>query len=179
MQHLRGHDHRFLVMYRLSDQYTLDTWDLLLWHFDTQVATGNHDAECHIQDLIGIVNAVLVLDLGNDLDRAVQFIQDLLNRQHILFAAYERVGNEIHIVLGRQRNEITITPGDGGQADAHPRYIDTLATSHNAIIQDTAEQIARSDSNHFQINLAIIDQHIVAHFHLIRDIGIGDINGLT
>ena len=46
--------------------------------FDTQVATGYHNAVGHFENLVDIVHTFLVLNLGNDSDVAVVGIEDSL-----------------------------------------------------------------------------------------------------
>lgn len=73
--------------------------DLLLGHFDAQVATGNHNAVGHLQDLVDLVYPFLVLDLRNDLDRALVLVEYLLYIQYVLTVAHERVSDEIDFLL--------------------------------------------------------------------------------
>ena len=80
-------------------------WNFLLWHLNAQVAACHHDTESHAQYLIHIVYPFLILNLGDDLDRALQLIQDLLHRQHIFLATHEGVRDEVNIMLHREGNE--------------------------------------------------------------------------
>ena len=89
MQHLGCHDHRLLHLHALADQDTLNTRNTLCRDLDTQITTGNHDTVSGFQDLVDIIHAFLVLDLGDDLDRAVIFIQDTLDIQHVLLVSHE------------------------------------------------------------------------------------------
>ena len=87
MKHLRSHDNRLLHLHAFTDQHTLDTRDLLGRNLDTQVTTSDHNAISHFQNLLDIVYTLLILDLSDNLDRAVTLVQDTLDIQYVLFVA--------------------------------------------------------------------------------------------
>ena len=99
MEHLRGNDNRLLGKDTFANQQTLDARNTFLWNFDTQVATGYHNAVGHFENLVDIVHTFLVLNLGNDSDVAVVGIEDSLYIQNILSVAYERVSDEVDVFL--------------------------------------------------------------------------------
>ena len=108
MEHLGSHNYRLLHFHAFADQYTLDARDLFCRNFDTQVTAGDHDTVSHFQDFVDIVDPFLILDLGDDLDRAFMFVEDLLDIQYILFVSYKRVGDEIEVVLDSPKNVFTV-----------------------------------------------------------------------
>ena len=99
MKHLRGNDNRLLGKDTFANQQTLDARNTFLRNFDTQVATGYHNAVGHFENLVDIVHTFLVLNLGNDSDVAVVGIEDSLYIQNILSVAHERVSDEVDVFL--------------------------------------------------------------------------------
>ena len=97
MKHLSCNNHRLLCQNTFADQHTLDTRNTFLRNFDTQVATGYHHTIRHFKDLVNVVYALLILNLGNNADITVVCIQNLTDIEHILTVAHERVSDEIDI----------------------------------------------------------------------------------
>lgn len=64
-----------------------------------RVAAGYHNAVGHFENLVDIVYAFLVLNLGDDSDVAVVSVEDGFYIKNILSVAYERVGNEVDVFL--------------------------------------------------------------------------------
>ena len=95
MQHLGRNDYRLLDFYTFTDQNALNTRDFLGCYFDAQISTGNHDTIGSFQDFINIIYSFLVFYLGNDLDRTIVFVQNMLDVQYVLFAPDKRVGDEV------------------------------------------------------------------------------------
>ena len=64
------------------------------------VAAGHHDAVGHREDLIDVLHALGVLDLGDDLDEiALAAVQQAADLQDIGGAAHKGGGDEIKALL--------------------------------------------------------------------------------
>ena len=83
MKHLGSHNNWLLSLHTLGDDSALNTRNLLDWHLNTQITTGNHDAVASINDFINIIYTLLVFNLRNNLDITVVSIQDVLNSLYI------------------------------------------------------------------------------------------------
>ena len=108
MKHLRCHDNRFLYFHAFADQHALDTRNFFGRHFDSQVTAGDHDPVSDFEYLVDLVYAFLVFYLGDNLDRAVMFVQDTLDVHHVLLVTDEGVSDEIQIVLDRPEDILTV-----------------------------------------------------------------------
>ena len=71
VKHLRGHYHRLVFENALVDERTLYAGDSLGGYFDAKVAAGYHDSIGGVEDLVEVVDAFLVLYLGDYLYAAV------------------------------------------------------------------------------------------------------------
>ena len=89
MKHLSSHNHRLLGQGTFLDKHSLNTRDFLLWHFDTQITTGNHHPIGHFQNFINIVYPFLVFNFSNDADIASIIIQYFTDIQYILFITHK------------------------------------------------------------------------------------------
>ena len=82
----------------------LDGGKLRKRHLHAQIAPGHHDALADGADLIDVVHAGLVLDLGDHVDiRAAVLGQEALEVQQVLFAGDERRRHEIDLVADAEQ----------------------------------------------------------------------------
>lgn len=51
--------------------------------FDPQIAPGDHHPVRSLDDFVQVVDPLLVLDLGDDLDRTVVTVENLLHGMHV------------------------------------------------------------------------------------------------
>ncbi len=100
----------------LTDEHTLDAGNTFLRNFDTQVTTSYHHTVSYFQNFIDIINAFLILNLGNNTDVAVMSVQNFLYIENILFIAYKRVGNEVYVLLNGIK-DIVCGPSPSEKAD--------------------------------------------------------------
>ena len=66
IQHLSGGDHLKACVIGFFDQLLLDNRNLLQRNFHAQVASGNHDAVGHIDDLVDVFHTILIFNFGDD-----------------------------------------------------------------------------------------------------------------
>ncbi len=71
VEHLGGHYYRLVFENALVDERTLYAGDSLGGYFDAKVAAGYHDSIGGVEDLVEVVDAFLVLYLGDYLYAAV------------------------------------------------------------------------------------------------------------
>ena len=179
VQHLCSHDHRLLHLYTFPDQHTLNARNLLSRHLDTQVTAGNHHTVSHFQNLIDPIDTLLVLNLGNDLDRAVVFVQNPLNIQHVLFVADKGVGNEVQIILDRPQDILAVLLRQRRQVNTYTRHIDTLAATDRGIILHFTHQVIRTLVNHSHFQITIINQNGTANRQVMHKVPIRDCNAIV
>jgi len=68
LQHLSGTNDWLALDIALGDHHLLSHEDLGGGNLDTEITTGDHDTVGSLEDLVKVVDTLLVLDLGNDLD---------------------------------------------------------------------------------------------------------------
>lgn len=126
VEHLCGDDDRDFAFDAFVDQKALCAGNPFGRDFHPQVTAGHHDAVGFVQDFVDVVHAFLVLDLRNDLDRTVAFLDDLFYRKHILFFADERMGDKVDIHVDGPVDEFEVTLGHRRQVDGDIGYEFTL-----------------------------------------------------
>ena len=76
---------------------------------NAQIASGDHYACAVFGDLIDVINACTVLDLGDDFDvLAAVGIQEFTHLDHVFFSRYERSCDKIDVVLNTEQQVLLI-----------------------------------------------------------------------
>ena len=87
-------------------------------NFYAEVAAGNHQAVGNLKNFIQVVDALLVLDLGDDLDVAcIVPLKQLTDFQNVARFAHERSGDEINALLDPEYDVIRILLRNARQRD--------------------------------------------------------------
>ena len=172
VEHLGGDDNRLFGLDTLLDEPGLDARNLLLGHLDAQVAPGYHHAVCGFEYFVDVVHALLVLDFGDNLDRTFILVEDGLDVEHILFAAHERVGNEVNLLFDGIADVADVALGERGEVDAHARHVDTLAGSQFAVVERLAQQFVILFAAYDKLEFAIVDEDVAAHLQILGEVGV-------
>lgn len=104
-------------------------------------APGDHHPVRSLDDFVQVVDPLLVLDLGDDLDRTVVTVENLLHGMHVPGAPHEGVSDEIDVVLHGPFDEAAVFFRHRRQVDLHPRHIDALARPQRAAPHELAHQL--------------------------------------
>ena len=174
VEHLGGDDNRLLGLDTLLDKTGLYAGNLLLRHLDAQVATGHHHAVCRFEYLVDVVDTLLVLDFGNNLDGTFVLVENGLYVKYILFAAHEGVGDKVDVLLDGIVNVANVALGERGEVDAHARHVDTLAGPQLAIIERFAQQVAVLFTPYYKFKFAVVDENMAAFVEVLGKEGIVD-----
>ena len=117
IQHLGRRDHRLSGLEDLADQHLLDHRHVLQRDLYAHVAAGDHDAVGHPQDLVDVLHALQVLNLGNNLDAlAALFLQNLADLQNVVRRPGKGSGDIIEAFLHGKHNIVIILLADEGHA---------------------------------------------------------------
>ena len=180
VEHLRGHDDGLLRLDALADEHALDERDALNGHLDAEVSTSHHDAIYAVKNLVYVVDALLVLNLGNDLDRAVVSVEDVLNLLDVFCAAHEGVGNEVELVLNGPKDETLVLLGKRWQLDAYARDVDALAAILNAAtVLNCADEVVALLCVDMERDLAIVNEDLFANRKVVNETCVGDAEELA
>ena len=65
-----------------------------------RVAPGDHDAVGHLDDLVDMLYAFVVLDFGDDRDTvAAVLLQEVADFKHVVPGAHKGCGDNVHVLL--------------------------------------------------------------------------------
>mmetsp|Transcript_10421 Transcript_10421/g.47024 ORF Transcript_10421/g.47024 Transcript_10421/m.47024 type:complete len:350 (+) Transcript_10421:2139-3188(+) len=129
LEHLGGGDDGLTAEVGLSDHHLLDPEYSLQGDLHAEVAAGHHDAVGVLEDVVKVCDALLVLDLGDDLDLVTtRFIEDLADQLHVLAGLHERGGDKVHLVLAAEvLHVVDILFGEHGDIDLDAGKVAVLA----------------------------------------------------
>ena len=109
VEHLGGRDHGLVLLVALRDDPFLGQRNLLGWELDAQVAARHHDRVGDADDLVDVLQALLVLDLGHDVHGGALVHEELPDLQDVLRLPHEGGGHEVQALLhgnGRARRAL-------------------------------------------------------------------------
>ena len=176
MQHLGRNDDRFFTFDALADQQALGNGNLFGRNFDAQVAAGDHDSVGLVQDFVDVVDPFFVFDFGDDLDRTVAFFDQLLDGQHVLFFADERVGDEIYVHVDGPVDEPRVAFGDRWQVDGHAGDVYAFTTVDDSPVAHFADQFVAALFSDVQFQFPVVDQDYRAGWHVPGDVSVVQID---
>ena len=133
-QHLSCADCRLASHVALGNHHLLGDENLSRRNFNTKVSTGNHDTVSLFKDLVEVVDTLLILNLGNDLDVLACLAKNFTNVGDITGPTDERCKNHIHLVSDTKLEIILIFFGKRWEVDVCFGKIDTFLRRNFAII---------------------------------------------
>lgn len=135
LEHLSGADDGLASDVALGDHHLLGNEDLGGGDLNTEITTGNHDTVGLLENLIEVVDTLLVLNLGNDLDLLAVLTEDLTDVLDILTTADERGEDHVDAVLDTEAEISDILLGQGGKIDISAGEVDTLLGGNEARVE--------------------------------------------
>lgn len=140
LEHLGGTDDRLTLDVTLGDHHLLSDEDLGGGNFDTQVTTGDHDTVSLLEDLVKVVDTLLVLNLGNDLDLPALFAQDFTNVPNVTSATDKRSKDHVDVVLDTELQVVPVLLGQSREVNVGLGQVDTLTRRDVTVVKTLATQ---------------------------------------
>ena len=159
--------------------------ELLLKHrhffhidFHAEVAAGNHDAVGNLEDLVKIVDAHAVLNLGENLNVASAVVgAELADGQHVARAADEGRRNQVNALLDTEDDIAAILLADGRHLQIDIRNGNALAVAQHAAVGHGADDIgAVFDALNLHSQQTVVNQHARTGVNKLDHLRIGDGN---
>ena len=142
IKHLCCCDDRFACCINFLNDLLLDNRYIFRWNFNTHITSGDHDTVCCFDDLIDIVNTLLVLDLGNDLDFLTAIVfQNFSHFTDIVCSTCKGCCNEIKSFLNTKEKIFMVFLADKWHLQVCSWNIDTFLISDHTCIDNLADNI--------------------------------------
>ena len=168
-QHLCRGDHPLAQHAALCDQLFLDGGEVFKGDLHAHVAAADHDAGAGLADLVDVLDAGAVFDLGDQLDAVrARLVQDGLDVQQILLAGDEGAGDEVHAVFDAEEDVAPVLLTEIGLGEQLSGEVHALAVGELAAVDDGADHILVRDLLHLEGQQAVAHQDRVAGNHALR-----------
>jgi len=107
-EHLRSSDDWLGCDVGLLNHPLLGDEDLLGWDLHTKITSSDHDTISGSEDLIVVVESLLVLDLGDNLNVSTSWSEDITDSLDILSLSHERGCDHVDTVLDTEVDKVDL-----------------------------------------------------------------------
>ena len=140
-----------------------------------QVAPGHHDPVGGVQDFVQVVDALLVLDFGNDFHIVPAAVMEHLpDGLHVGGPADEGGGDEVKVVLHAEADVRHVLFRQGGELDMGPGDVDGLVGGEGSAVFHLADDVGPLDFPDPHGDQAVVNQDFLAGRYLLVELGVGD-----
>lgn len=180
LEHLCGGDDGLSSNVALGDHHLLGNEYLAGRDLDTKITTGDHDTVSLLENLVEVVNSLLVLDLGNDLDVLALLAEDLTDSGDIAAATDKRGEDHVDLVLDTEPQIGLVLLRQRRKVDVGLGQVDTLLGRDLAIVDaldlegllvDNLEDLKRQNT--------IVDVDCAAGLNDLGDVLVVDVHVLV
>mmetsp|Transcript_47490 Transcript_47490/g.78375 ORF Transcript_47490/g.78375 Transcript_47490/m.78375 type:complete len:328 (-) Transcript_47490:563-1546(-) len=145
IQHLGGGHHEFTFDVAFADDHLLHQTHLFNVNFHAHVTTSNHDTISSIDDFIDVVDALLILNLRDNLDAAPAHAQRLADQLDVLSILYKASRNEIDCLWNTKLQQVLfVFVLQDRQVNLHARKIHVFLLAHGDVIHDLCNHVIAS-----------------------------------
>ena len=174
VQHLGGSDDGLTEGEGALDDVLLDAGQLGEVDLNAQVAAGDHDGVGSGQDAVDVIDALAVLDLGDDADLGVVLVQQVADVVDVLCGAHEGSCDEIEALLCAEDDIVAVALAHIRHGQMHAGDVDALLVLDLAAIQHLADDVGVVDGLDLQLDQAVVQHDGAAGLHVLRQILVGD-----
>ena len=163
LQHLRcGNDHLARLI-ALADKLFLKTGQLFVSDLHTHVSACHHNAVGVAQNVVKIVDALDILDLGNDLDQVTAVVvKELAHGDDVISRAHKGRGDKIHIVLDAEDQVALVGFAQERHIQMYVGNVDAFVVADDAAVAYGTQNVrlgARLDGQH---DASVVNQNAIA-----------------
>ena len=154
----------------VGDDVLLDDGDLGKVDLHAHVAAGNHHAVGHGQDLIDVVHALLVLQLGDDAHVGVVLIQQAANLHHVLGAAAEGRRHKVKALLDAKEQVLPVLGAHVGHGQMHAGDVHALPVLDGSAVLHQTGDVRLRPLQHLHADEAVVQHDLAAGVHILGQV---------
>jgi hypothetical protein len=143
-EHLSGADDRLAGPVAATDHHLLREKDLLGGYLDAEIASRDHHAVGHLENLVEPLDALVVLDLCHDLDVFALLAQYVAYRADAVAAADERGEDDVDALFDAELEVFNVTIGHGWEIDRRAWQVAALLAAEQTAVFDDALQVVHA-----------------------------------
>lgn len=180
LQHLSGANGGLAGNVALGDHHLLCNENLGGRDLDTQITTSHHDTVGDLEDLVKVVDSLLVLNLGDDLDVLALLTEHLTDSGDVLCATNKRGKDHVHVVLDTKFQIGLVLFAQSGEIDVCLGQVDTLLAADLAVVDRLALQcLVVHHLQHLESEHTVVDVDGAALFNDLGDVLVVDVHVLV
>lgn len=141
LEHLGGANDGLAGDVALGDHHLLGDEDLGRRNLNTQVTTGNHDTVSLSENVVEVVNSLLVLDLGDDLNVLAVLAENLTDGLDVVTATDEGSEDHVNAVLDTEAQVGLVLLGKSRKIDISLGKVDTLLGRDLAVVDSSGADV--------------------------------------
>ena len=146
----------------------------MCWDFHTQIASGNHHAVRSFNDLVDIMYALCIFNLGDNIDPlSTVCTKQFFNLFDCFCISYERSSDKVNSLFDTEQNIFLILLSDRRKFHFYIRNIDSFFLTQFSTIDNPTDYIGICYVLNSQLNQSVINQDRISHFYILREIFIG------
>lgn len=158
LKHLSGADDGLAFDVAFRNHHLLSNENFSRWNLDPEITTSDHYTVGFFEDLIKVVQTLLVLNLGDDLDILAVFTEDSSDVLDVFAATDEGCKDHVDSVLYAESQIFLVFLGQSWKVDIGPWEIDAFLGRDLAIIEGSdAERFVVDNLDHFERLDTIVD----------------------
>ena len=129
----------------------------------------------HAQDLVDVLHALHVFNLGDDVDIGAAFLaEQAAHLEDILRRAGKGGSHEVHAVAHAKGDVLAVLLAEVGHAEIHIGHVDALAVAHHAVVVDHAHDLVRIQAAHGHAHQTVVDEDGGAFADIAGQLAVGD-----
>lgn len=179
IEHLGGTDDGLSGQVTLGDQLLLGNENLGGGDLDTQVSSGNHDTVGLLQNLVKVVDTLLVLNLGDDLDALALLAEHVSDGLDVVGGSDERGKDHVDTVLNTKLEIGLVLLGQSGEIDIGAREVDTLSRRDLTVVESLdLEGLAVNLLENLEGQNTVVNEDDLANVNLLDNVGVVNVHDL-
>lgn len=180
VQHLGGTDDGLAGQVALGDKLLLGNEHLGSGDLDTQVSSGNHDSVGLLENLVEVVDSLLVLDLGDDLDALALLAKHVSDGLDVVGGSDKRGEDHVDALLHAELEIGLVLLGQSGQIDVGTGQVDSLSGRDLSVVEHLdLEGLVVDLLEHLEGQNSVVDEDDLANVNLLDNVGVVDEHDLV
>ena len=141
---------------------------------NAHIAAGDHDAVRNAEDLLDVVDAFLVFDLGHDLDLGIVLFQQVADLKNVAGAARKAGRDPVEPLLDAEQDVLLVALAHIGHRQVYTRHVDALFGLDDAVVHHGADDVGIGHMFDVQLDQAVVKHDAAAGLYVVGQLFIGD-----
>lgn len=180
VEHLGGTDDGLSGQVALGDQLLLGNEDLGGGDLDAKISSGNHDTVGLLENLVKVVDTLLVLNLGDDLDALALLTENVSDGLDVVGGSDERGKDDVDTVLDTKLEVGLVLLGQSGEIDISAGKVNSLSGRNLTVVESLdLEGLGVNLLEDLEGEDTIVNKDDLSNLNLVDNVGVVDEHDLV